>query len=109
MAKKKVTDEEFLNAIAEYHIDNGFNPSMREIGDAVGMSSTSSVKARFDCLIRQGKIFQYETQPRAYRVKAEWLIIPFDGVKCSVCGGVIDFQTMFCPSCGMKMENYEDD
>ena len=37
------TRQRILNAIVDYMMRNGFPPSIREIGEAVGLSSTSSV------------------------------------------------------------------
>lgn len=48
----------------------GYPPSMREIGQAVGLSSTSSVAHQLLALERKGFLFRDPHTPRAYRVTA---------------------------------------
>nr|BFD96319.1 transcriptional repressor LexA [Kitasatospora sp. Xyl93] len=49
----------------------GYPPSMREIGQAVGLSSTSSVAYHVKALARKGILYQDPQRPRAYRVTAD--------------------------------------
>ncbi|MEU9617333.1 transcriptional repressor LexA, partial [Streptomyces sp. NPDC048209] len=49
----------------------GYPPSMREIGQAVGLSSTSSVAHQVKTLARKGILYQDPQRPRAYRVTAD--------------------------------------
>ncbi|RKE02898.1 repressor LexA [Streptomyces sp. TLI_171] len=46
----------------------GYPPSMREIGEAVGLSSTSSVAHQLRALERKGHLVADPHRPRAYRV-----------------------------------------
>ncbi|MEE1783124.1 transcriptional repressor LexA, partial [Streptomyces sp. SP17BM10] len=46
----------------------GYPPSMREIGQAVGLSSTSSVAHQVKALERKGILYRDPHRPRAYRV-----------------------------------------
>lgn len=62
--------EKILQAIIEYIDEHGYPPTTREIGEMVGLKSTSSVHAHLQRLLREGKI---ETDtglgaPRAIRV-----------------------------------------
>ena len=68
--KGKKTREEMLKAIIEYIEQLGYPPTTREIGEMVGLKSTSSVYAHLQRLLREGKI---ETDaglgvPRAIRI-----------------------------------------
>ncbi|MGW4784966.1 transcriptional repressor LexA [Streptomyces sp. NPDC004230] len=50
----------------------GYPPSMREIGQAVNLASTSSVAHQLVTLERKGIIFRDPHRPRAYRVRPSW-------------------------------------
>ncbi|MEU1592854.1 transcriptional repressor LexA [Streptomyces sp. NPDC005708] len=51
----------------------GYPPSMREIGQAVNLASTSSVAHQLLTLERKGVLFRDPNRPRAYRVRSSWL------------------------------------
>ncbi|MFJ5220131.1 transcriptional repressor LexA [Streptomyces sp. NPDC088354] len=51
----------------------GYPPSMREIGAAVGLTSTSSVAHQVGALQRKGVLEQDPQRARTYRVRASWL------------------------------------
>ena len=57
--------KQILAFIIQYMTDNGFAPSNREIGDGVGLKSTSSIKRHLDKLVMDGKIKTKPDQPRA--------------------------------------------
>ncbi|MFF2236310.1 transcriptional repressor LexA [Streptomyces anulatus] len=50
----------------------GYPPSMREIGQAVKLKSTSSVSHQLTSLERKGFLYRDPHRPRAYRVRARW-------------------------------------
>ena len=50
--------------------EKGWPPTVREIGEAVGLTSTSTVHAHLSTLEREGRIVRDETKPRAIRVVA---------------------------------------
>ncbi|MFH8294931.1 transcriptional repressor LexA [Streptomyces sp. NPDC018059] len=60
-----------VTAIRDFVQRNGYPPSMREIGKAVGLSSTSSVAHQLAALERKGAIRKDPHRPRAYSVPAE--------------------------------------
>src|SRR5687767_749312 len=49
--------------------DRGYPPSVREIGDAVGLHSPSSVHAQLATLAEKGMLTKDPTKPRAIRVE----------------------------------------
>lgn len=51
---------------------NGYPPSMREIGAAVQLASTSSVAHQLMALERKGVLYRDPNRPRAYRVRSAW-------------------------------------
>ncbi|HET7406655.1 MAG TPA: hypothetical protein VFJ21_05895 [Mycobacteriales bacterium] len=59
--------------IREYVAAHGWAPSLREIGDGIGLGSTSSVKWVLEQLARKGAIRRAEGKPRA--------IVVVDGVE----------------------------
>ncbi|MGW7266979.1 transcriptional repressor LexA [Streptomyces sp. NPDC054842] len=63
-------------AIVEFIADEvrrqGYPPSMREIGKAVDLASTSSVAHQLMVLERKGVLYRDPHRPRAYRVRPTW-------------------------------------
>ncbi|WP_393101058.1 transcriptional repressor LexA [Streptomyces sp. LN325] len=64
------------DAIVEYITESvrrqGYPPSMREIGAAVHLASTSSVAHQLMALERKGVLYRDPQRPRAYRVRPSW-------------------------------------
>jgi repressor LexA len=56
---------EFIRQTVE---DRGYPPTVREIGDAVGLTSSSSVHAQLANLQRKGRLRKDATKPRAIEV-----------------------------------------
>ncbi|HEV8565149.1 MAG TPA: transcriptional repressor LexA, partial [Actinomycetota bacterium] len=54
-----------LEFIAETVRDRGYPPTVREIGEAVGLTSSSSVHAQLANLERKGMLHKDPTKPRA--------------------------------------------
>jgi repressor LexA len=61
------TDEQIIKAIVELGA-KGYPPSIREIGKAVGLKSSSTVQKRLIKLKNQGKIEWEPTHVRTLRV-----------------------------------------
>jgi len=57
-----------LEVIHDAVTDRGYPPSIREIGEAVGLTSTSSVHSQPEALQRKGFIRRDPTKPRAIEV-----------------------------------------
>ncbi|HUF94969.1 MAG TPA: transcriptional repressor LexA [Acidimicrobiia bacterium] len=57
--------QQVLEYISETVNDRGYPPSVREIGDAVGLSSPSSVHSQLSALVEMGMITRDPTKPRA--------------------------------------------
>jgi repressor LexA len=60
---------EILAFIDAQQQERGFPPSVREIGEAVGLTSSSTVHAHLATLQRQGYITKDPTKPRAIQVQ----------------------------------------
>jgi repressor LexA len=60
---------EILDFIAAQLREHGYPPSVREIGEAVGLASTSTVHAHLKTLQRQGYLRRDPTKPRAIEVR----------------------------------------
>jgi repressor LexA len=56
-----------LAAIDAFRAEHGYPPSVREIGERVGLSSTSTIHAHLKALERRGLITRDPTKPRALR------------------------------------------
>src|SRR5688572_33111811 len=60
---------EVLEVIEQYQRERGFPPSVREIGQAVGLTSPSTVHAHLATLQRLGYLRRDPTKPRAIEVR----------------------------------------
>jgi len=60
---------EILDFIATQVRERGYPPSVREIGAAVGLASTSTVQAHLNTLQKQGYLRRDPTKPRALEVR----------------------------------------
>ncbi len=70
MAKGKITEKQriILQYIKEEILSRGYPPSVREICNAVGLKSTSSVHAHLETLEKNGYIHRDPTKPRAIEI-----------------------------------------
>jgi repressor LexA len=68
-----ITDRQqrILDVIAETVRERGYPPTVREIGDAVGLTSSSSVHAQLANLERKGLLRKDPTKPRAVTLAPE--------------------------------------
>jgi repressor LexA len=76
--------QRILDVIAETVRERGYPPTVREIGDAVGLTSSSSVHAQLANLERKGLLRKAATKPRAMalsgpRPRAESVPVPLLG------------------------------
>ncbi len=60
-----------LEAIRTYTKQYGYPPSVREIGELVGLSSSSTVQAHLRSLERDGLLRRDPTKPRALQMRSE--------------------------------------
>ena len=60
--------KQILDCISESVRDRGYPPSVREIGEAVGLTSSSTVHAHLAVLQREGYLRRDPTKPRAIEV-----------------------------------------
>lgn len=75
MADTELTGKrrEILDFIAAHHRERGYPPSVREIGEAVGLTSSSTVHTHLTTLQRQGYLRRDPTKPRAIEVRYDAL------------------------------------
>ena len=67
--------EEIYAYITEYVVENGYSPTFREVGKAVGLRASSTVSHYIHRLIDEGRITIDESKPRTAPVR-----ISFEGV-----------------------------
>jgi len=69
LAERATTQRQqsILRVIRQYTNERGYPPSVREIGERVGLSSSSTVQSHLKTLERRGLIFRDPTKPRALR------------------------------------------
>src|SRR6266540_6266676 len=72
-----------LEFIADTVLERGYPPTVREIGEAVGLTSSSSVHAQLANLERKGLLHKDPTKPRAMTLaderRAEGIPVPLIG------------------------------
>jgi repressor LexA len=74
--------QRIIDVIAETVRDRGYPPTVREIGEAVGLTSSSSVHAQLANLERMGLLHKDPTKPRAValeRPRAPSVAVPLVG------------------------------
>jgi repressor LexA len=74
--------QRILDFIAETVHDRGYPPTVREIGEAVGLTSSSSVHAQLANLERKGLLHKDPTKPRAMTLsepRADAVTVPLVG------------------------------
>lgn len=89
MSKKRLTEkqEKILEYIKSQILEKGFPPAVRDICQAVGLKSTSSVHAHLETLEKNGYIHRDPTKPRAieilddsfYMIRREMAHVPVVG------------------------------
>jgi repressor LexA len=69
MMEKPATERQrrILEIIRAFTAEHGYPPSVREIGERVGLSSSSTIHAHLKALERRGLISRDPTKPRALR------------------------------------------
>jgi len=70
--------QQVLEYIKEAVHERGYPPSVREIGDAVGLSSPSSVHAQLNSLVEAGMIRKDPSKPRAIMIVDEHPLVAED-------------------------------
>lgn len=67
--KLSATRKSILSYISQFRSENGYPPTVREIGEAVGLASSSNIHRHLKCLERDGYIRRREPKsPRALEV-----------------------------------------
>lgn len=61
-------EEEALQAIKDYFRDNGYPPTTRELGDMMGVTSSSTAYAYLEQLEKKGYIQRRESIPRGIKI-----------------------------------------
>ncbi|MFD3271484.1 hypothetical protein ACE3MS_15295 [Paenibacillus dendritiformis] len=60
--------QEIFEFIKEHVLSRGYPPTVREIGEKVGLASTSTVQRHIDALEAQGKIRRKPNSPRTIEI-----------------------------------------
>mgnify|MGYP000794812258 FL=1 len=56
--------DEIVAFISDYVLRNGYSPTFREVGEAVGLHSPSSISKYLHRLAEEGRVFFDESRPR---------------------------------------------
>lgn len=66
--EKEDLQEAIVTCIREYTAERGFAPTYKEIGEIVGIRSTSNVSYHLDRLVTSGRVTRVENLSRTLRV-----------------------------------------
>ena len=91
MAERATTEKQqrILAVIREFTSEQGYPPSVREIGERVGLSSSSTVQSHLKTLERRGLLRRDPTKPRALvAAPAEGADVQVESVTLPVVGRV---------------------
>ncbi|HEX3467798.1 MAG TPA: transcriptional repressor LexA [Candidatus Elarobacter sp.] len=91
MAERAATEKQqrILAVIREFTSEQGYPPSVREIGERVGLSSSSTVQSHLKTLERRGLLRRDPTKPRALvAAPAEGADVQVESVTLPVVGRV---------------------
>ncbi|MET3943177.1 SOS-response transcriptional repressor LexA [Paenibacillus sp. PvP094] len=64
-------EEEAFQAIKDYLHDNGYPPTNRELGDMMGIASSSTAHGYLERLEKKGYIKRTESTPRGIKILKE--------------------------------------
>lgn len=109
--RSRIKKQDVKQMIVRYFHEHGYAPSYREIGDELGIKSTSNVSDWLSKLFIDNTIISDapEGTPRAFRLCADWheyFTEMTRGYVCTACEHPNDEMTAYCPYCGSKMANY---
>ncbi|MEK4052642.1 winged helix-turn-helix transcriptional regulator [Paenibacillus sp. FSL F4-0087] len=68
MDKLSPREEEAMHALREYFRDNGYPPTARELGEMIGISSSSTAHGYLERLEKKGYIKRTESIPRGIKI-----------------------------------------
>ena len=90
MEKLTKRQEDALNFIKTYIVSHGYPPTVREIAEAIGVSSPATVQAHLDCLANKGYIKKGNNKNRTIElmVKNEYLEQNLDVVDVPLLGKI---------------------
>ena len=71
MEKLTKRQEDALNFIKSYMVSHGYPPTVREIAEAIGVSSPATVQAHLDCLANKGYIKKGNNKNRTIELMVE--------------------------------------
>ena len=102
MHKQKQTQERVLDFIKKTIQEKGYPPSVREIGEAVGLKSTSTVHGHLVRLERKGLLHRDSMKPRAMEILGDPAFFRSSNVSIPVLGRVAAGTPI------LALENVED-
>jgi len=103
--------KKILNFVKAFIHENGYPPTIREIGDAVGISSTSVVKYNLEVLEKKGHIVRDRIVSRGLRLRGESTLgargSRHDVVRIPLVGRIAAGEPIPIPSSDLPPSEYE--
>ncbi len=106
MLERKLTEQQecVLSYIKKVILDRGYPPTVREIGQAIGLTSSSSVQSHLDRLEKKGYIRRDPTKPRTIEIIDDcYNLVHREVVNVPVLGTVAAGQPLYAEE---NIENY---
>ena len=106
MLERKLTEQQdcVLSYIKKVILDRGYPPTVREIGQAIGLNSSSSVHSHLERLERKGYIRRDPTKPRTIEITDDsFNLVHREVVNVPVLGTVAAGQPLYAEE---NIENY---
>ena len=69
MAIQESKQIQVLRFIHEAQLNNGYPPTVREVGEAVGLSSSSTIHGHIERLVKKGYLLKDASKPRARAIE----------------------------------------
>ena len=103
MVKGKLSDRQrkILDYIQDFTLENGYPPSIREIGSAVGITSTSVVNYNLNRLVEEGYLDRDQNISRGIRLTEKFaraVELTADMVRIPMAGRIFASEPVMIPS-----------
>ncbi len=113
MAKGKLSDRQrrMLDFIKEFSMESGYPPSIREIGSAVGISSTSVVNYNLNRLVEEGYLSRDQHVSRGLRLTEKFAEVAqqvVETIRIPIVGRIFASEPVPMPGTDSPMFGVED-
>ena len=91
--------KQILDFISQYIQKHGYSPTLKEIAEAMGLSSLATVHEHIAVLVRKGLLKKYEGSVRGLEVVGQEVTRPAEGIELPILGYI---------AAGLPIQPYRD-